>query len=184
MLKRQTNTQLIYCKSMNYNLFSKHYLDLWIHFLTKRASSIKTTSSTLSATMILNGRRYSLSRMNICSTSSRLRTQRMLANGWLGRVSFRRSRTSSWPSARTSPSWATNTTLKLMIASLFGGGASLVMYIYWDSYLEAICMLPVLFDHPRCTPWTVVWGIESGETKRITVKIVYEDEMRETVLWG
>ena len=26
MLKRQTNTQLIYCKSMNYNLFSKHYL--------------------------------------------------------------------------------------------------------------------------------------------------------------
>ena len=45
MLKRQTNTQLIYCKSMNYNLFSKHYLffllpviflcscDIW-HFQT------------------------------------------------------------------------------------------------------------------------------------------------------
>ena len=26
MLKHQTNTQLIYCKSMNYNLFSEHYL--------------------------------------------------------------------------------------------------------------------------------------------------------------
>ena len=144
MLKRQTNTQLIYCKSMNYNLFSKHYLDLWIHFLTKRASSIKTTSSTLSATMILNGRRYSLSRMNICSTSSRLRTQRMLTNGWLGRVSFRRSRTSSWPSARTSPSWATNTTLKLMIASPFGwyfAGYAYLLRFLFGGYMYVTCSI-------------------------------------------
>ena len=34
MLKRQTNTQLIYCKSMNYNLFSKHYLGLMLIHLT------------------------------------------------------------------------------------------------------------------------------------------------------
>lgn len=163
MLKRQTNTQLIYCKSMNYNLFSKHYLDLWIHFLTKRASSIKPTSSTLSATMILNGRRYSLSRMNNCSTSSTLRTQRMLTNGWLGRVSFRRSRTSSWPSARTSPSWATNTTLKLMIASPFGwyfAGYAYLLRFLFGGYMYVTCSIWLSAMHSMdCSVRHRKWGV-------------------------
>ena len=38
MLKRQTNTQLIYCKSMNYNLFSKHYLMSKVSILRKLES--------------------------------------------------------------------------------------------------------------------------------------------------